>query len=104
MSALGIWKMREFLLNAVDKIPICGLMCANTYRCLSNKQYYATLKYGYARGSEPVTYVDNIQYYTRYLELHRLSLQRELKQCRRAPAQKQLTGKALGPHPLGLKT
>jgi membrane-bound lytic murein transglycosylase F len=44
---------------------------------LSNKQYYTTLKYGFARGSEPVTYVDNIQYYTRYLELNSLSLQRE---------------------------
>jgi len=44
---------------------------------LSNKQYYSTLKYGYARGSEPVTYVDNIQYYTRYLRLNSLSLQRE---------------------------
>jgi len=44
---------------------------------LSNKQYYATLKYGFARGNEPVTYVDNIQYYTRYLELNSLSLQRE---------------------------
>ncbi|MGB0449693.1 MAG: membrane-bound lytic murein transglycosylase MltF [Porticoccaceae bacterium] len=44
---------------------------------LSNKQYYSTLKYGFARGSEPVTYVDNIQYYTRYLQLNSLSLQRE---------------------------
>ena len=44
---------------------------------LSNKQYYSTLKYGFARGSEPVTYVDNIQYYTRYLRLNSLSLQRE---------------------------
>ncbi len=44
---------------------------------LSNKQYYSTLKYGYARGSEPVTYVDNIQYYTRYLRLNSLSLQRD---------------------------
>ena len=44
---------------------------------LSNKQYYSTLKYGFARGSEPVTYVDNIQYYTRYLQLNSLSIQRE---------------------------
>ena len=46
---------------------------------LSNKQYYKTLKYGYARGKEPVIYVDNIQYYRRYLELHELSQQRELQ-------------------------
>jgi len=44
---------------------------------LSNKQYYRALKYGYARGSEPVIYVDNIQYYQRYLELHQLSRQKE---------------------------
>ena len=43
---------------------------------LSDKQYYSTLKHGYARGNEPVTYVDNIQYYTRYLELNPL-LQQE---------------------------
>ena len=46
---------------------------------LSNKQYYPSLKYGYARGNEPVIYVDNIRYYTRYLELHELSQQLELQ-------------------------
>ena len=46
---------------------------------LSNKQYYQSLKYGYARGSEPVIYVDNIRYYRRYLELHELSQQPELQ-------------------------
>jgi membrane-bound lytic murein transglycosylase F len=42
---------------------------------LSNKQYYQSLKYGYARGNEPVIYVANIRYYRRYLELHELSQQ-----------------------------
>ena len=46
---------------------------------LSNKKYYPTLKYGYARGNEPVIYVDNIRYYTRYLELHELSQQLEVQ-------------------------
>jgi membrane-bound lytic murein transglycosylase F len=46
---------------------------------LSNKQYYPSLKYGYARGNEPIIYVDNIRYYTRYLELHELSQQLELQ-------------------------
>ena len=40
---------------------------------LSKKKYYATVKYGYARGSEPVVYVDNIQYYRAYLQLYSLS-------------------------------
>ena len=30
---------------------------------LRNKKYHSTLPYGYARGDEPVTYVDNIRYY-----------------------------------------
>lgn len=30
---------------------------------LSQKQYYKKLKYGYARGSEPVKYIDRIRYY-----------------------------------------
>jgi len=54
---------------------------------LSNKQYYLTLKYGFARGSEPVIYVDNIQYYRRYLELHELSQQRELQSAEDLPSQ-----------------
>jgi membrane-bound lytic murein transglycosylase F len=30
---------------------------------LRDKTYHSTLAYGYARGDEPVTYVDNIRYY-----------------------------------------
>ncbi|MCT2530447.1 membrane-bound lytic murein transglycosylase MltF [SAR92 clade bacterium H921] len=40
---------------------------------LSKKQFYSTVKHGYARGNEPVLYVDNIQYYRTYLQLHSLS-------------------------------
>lgn len=42
---------------------------------LSKMEYYSTLKHGYARGNEPVLYVDNIQYYKTYLQLHSLSQQ-----------------------------
>lgn len=42
---------------------------------LSKKQYYTTLKHGYARGHEPVIYVDNIQHYRSYLQLHSLAQQ-----------------------------
>lgn len=35
---------------------------------LTQKQYYKTLKYGYARGSEPVRYIDRIRYYQDVLE------------------------------------
>ncbi|MFT4651942.1 MAG: membrane-bound lytic murein transglycosylase F [Porticoccaceae bacterium] len=39
---------------------------------LSKKKFYSTLKYGYARGAEPVLYVSNIKYYRNYLELYSL--------------------------------
>ena len=42
---------------------------------LSKKKYYSTVKRGYARGNEPVIYVDNIQYYRSYLKLHSVSQQ-----------------------------
>lgn len=42
---------------------------------LSKKKYYSTLKRGYARGNEPVIYVDNIQYYRSYLQLNSVSQQ-----------------------------
>ena len=42
---------------------------------LSKKKYYSTLKRGYARGNEPVIYVDNIQYYRSYLQLNSVSKQ-----------------------------
>ncbi len=34
---------------------------------LAKKKYYKTLKHGYARGREPVAYVENIRYYYRLL-------------------------------------
>ena len=37
---------------------------------LSEKKYYQTLKYGYARGSEPVRYVESIYNYRNILENH----------------------------------
>ncbi len=37
---------------------------------LSKKKYYQTLKYGYARGEEPVKYVESIYAYRDILENH----------------------------------
>jgi membrane-bound lytic murein transglycosylase F len=42
---------------------------------LSKKNFYSTVKHGYARGGEPVLYVDNIQYYKTYLQLYSLARQ-----------------------------
>ena len=44
---------------------------------LSHREYYSKSKYGYARGAEPVLYVDNIQYYQHYLQLHSISKQQK---------------------------
>lgn len=37
---------------------------------LTQEEYYANLRYGYARGHEPVVYVDRIRYYERILSKH----------------------------------
>lgn len=42
---------------------------------LSKKVHYSTVRHGYARGWEPVVYVDNIQYFIAYLKLHSIALQ-----------------------------
>lgn len=39
---------------------------------LTQKKYYATLKHGYARGHEPVTYVQNIRHYYNILKWQEL--------------------------------
>jgi len=44
---------------------------------LSKKKFYSKSKHGYARGTEPVLYVDNIQYYQHYLQLYSLAKQEE---------------------------
>jgi len=47
---------------------------------LSQKKYYRSLKYGYARGSEPVKYVDAIYNYKDILDKHEKELKEELDQ------------------------
>ena len=37
---------------------------------LSDKQYYQNLRYGYARGMEPVIYVDRIREYEHIMTNH----------------------------------
>ena len=39
---------------------------------LQQKKYYSTVKYGYARGNEPVQYVQNIRHYYSILKWHHL--------------------------------
>ncbi len=39
-------------------------------KLLQQKKYHSTVKHGYARGNEPVQYVDNIRHYKSILEWH----------------------------------
>ena len=52
----------------LDKNPDSWTELAEVLPLLSRKQYYKTLKYGYARGYEPVTYVQRIRDYQDILE------------------------------------
>jgi len=45
---------------------------------LSQKKYYKNLKYGYARGSEPVRYVDAIQQYYNIIVQSKIPKTKEL--------------------------
>jgi len=45
---------------------------------LQQSKYYKTLRYGYARGSEPVTYVQNIRHYRNILKWQGISRDRPL--------------------------
>lgn len=46
---------------------------------LQQKKYYSTVKYGYARGYEPVTYVRNVRHYQTILNWHALDEKRRLE-------------------------
>lgn len=56
------------LARRLDKNPDSWTELAEVLPLLSRKQYYKTLKYGYARGYEPVTYVQRIRDYQDILE------------------------------------
>ncbi len=58
---------RELALR-LDKNPDSWRDLAEVLPLLSRKKYYKTLKYGYARGYEPVTYVQRIRDYQDILE------------------------------------
>ena len=47
---------------------------------LEKKQYYSTVRHGYAKGREPVQYVENILRYKAVLKRHSSELQRQQEQ------------------------
>ena len=51
------------LARDLGKSPSTWLDLKEVLPLLSHKKYYKKLKYGYARGSEPVKYIDRIRYY-----------------------------------------
>jgi membrane-bound lytic murein transglycosylase F len=53
----------QVLARKLNKNPYAWNDIREVLPLLSQKKYYKTLKYGYARGNEPVKYVDSIQNY-----------------------------------------
>lgn len=51
------------LARDLGKSPSTWHDIKEVFPLLSHKKYYKKLKYGYARGSEPVKYIDRIRYY-----------------------------------------
>ena len=67
---LGHLRDAQTLARRAGKNPNKWAVVKKMLPLLSNKQYYKTLKYGYARGNEPVQYVRNIRDYQDVLEKH----------------------------------
>ncbi len=47
---------------------------------LQRREYFSTLRHGYARGTEAVTYVDNIYHFQRILQSHAWQTERNMRQ------------------------
>jgi len=62
-----IWDARK-LAKQLNKNPDLWQDLSTVLPLLSKKKYYKKLKYGYARGAEPVSYVKNIRDYKDMLE------------------------------------
>ena len=62
-----LWDARK-LAETLDKNPDKWQELAEVLPLLSKKKYYRNLKHGYARGYEPVDYVQNIRNYRNMLE------------------------------------
>lgn len=62
-----IWDARK-LATQLNKNPDRWQELSEVLPLLSQKKYYKNLKYGYARGGEPVNYVKNIRDYQDMLE------------------------------------
>ena len=56
------------LARRMEKNPYLWSDVRSVLPLLSKKKYYKTLKYGYARGREPVKYVQRIRNYSDILE------------------------------------
>ena len=61
------------LTSRANKNPNLWINVREELKTLRNRDVYLTVKHGYARGDEAVTYVDNVRYYTNYIRLHFIS-------------------------------
>ena len=67
-SASGTWRMRASSRRRTARTRIPGRMCARQLPLLAQERWYDRAKRGYARGWEPVQFVDRIQRYLTLLE------------------------------------
>ena len=70
----------QTLAKKLNKNPYSWNDLKTVLPLLSQKKYYKNLKYGYARGNEPVRYVDAIQHYYDIIVQSRMP-KKELKLC-----------------------
>ena len=67
---LGHLRDAQTLAQREGKDPTSWHDVKNMLPLLSDKKYYSSLKYGYARGTEPVRYVQQIRRYEQILQQH----------------------------------
>ncbi|MFW7379803.1 MAG: membrane-bound lytic murein transglycosylase MltF [Oligoflexus sp.] len=69
---VGYYHLQDARRLAIDKQknPNSWRDVKSVLPLLSNKQYYSRLRYGYARGREPVAFVKNIRAYQKILAAH----------------------------------
>ena len=62
------WQDAQTLARRLGKDPHNWVDLKEVLPLLKKREYYKTVKYGYARGTEPVRYVERIRNYTDILE------------------------------------
>jgi len=76
------------LAKKLNKNPYSWIDIKEVLPLLTQKKYYRKLRYGYARGNEPVKYVDAIQNYHDIIRKHEKRMEKERAEKERLEAQR----------------